>query len=85
MITSLEIERLRGIRLGKLDNLTPVVVLVGPNGCGKSTVLDAFLIGADEVPTNGIARAVERRKTDIRAAPWLIWQVDRNHETKCSG
>jgi energy-coupling factor transporter ATP-binding protein EcfA2 len=82
MITSLEIERLRGIRLGKLDDLTPVVVLVGPNGCGKSTVLDAFLIGADEGPAYGIARAVERRKTDIRAAPWLIWQVDRNHETK---
>lgn len=82
MITSVDIERLRGIRIGQLDQLTPLVVLVGPNGCGKSTILDALLIGADKGPGYGIARAVERRRTDIRAVPWLVWQPDPSHETR---
>jgi energy-coupling factor transporter ATP-binding protein EcfA2 len=41
VITSLEIVGLRGILSGKLDGLRPMTVLVGPNGCGKSTVLEA--------------------------------------------
>src|SRR5580704_18693644 len=41
MITSLDIQNLRGIRQGKLDGLRPLTILLGPNGCGKSTVLEA--------------------------------------------
>ena len=50
VIRSLEIQNLRGIHDGKLDELTPLVVLVGPNGSGKSTVLDALFIGANNDP-----------------------------------
>jgi predicted ATPase len=71
MIRSVEIKGLRGIREGAVSDLTPLVVLVGPNGCGKSTVLDALLIGASPVPGSAIGRAVTRRATGAR---WLFWR-----------
>lgn len=40
MIKSIAITRFRGIVQGALGSLTPLVVLVDPNGCGKSSVLD---------------------------------------------
>ena len=44
VIQSVEIKNLRGIREGKLDGLTALTILVGPNGCGKSTILDALFL-----------------------------------------
>jgi energy-coupling factor transporter ATP-binding protein EcfA2 len=41
MIKSLSIEGLRGIVQGTVEGLAPVTFLVGPNGCGKTTVLEA--------------------------------------------
>jgi predicted ATPase len=41
-VRSLHIEGFRGIREGTLDDLTPLVVLVVPNGSGKSTIPDAL-------------------------------------------
>ena len=38
MIKSVTIKNLRGIREGELSELTPLVVLVGPNSSGKSTL-----------------------------------------------
>ena len=72
MITSIEIERLRGIESGKLEGLTPLTVLVGPNGSGKSTVLDALLIGASPVIGDAIGRAVRRRSSQTNGLPWLV-------------
>jgi AAA15 family ATPase/GTPase len=46
MIGSLKIERFRGISSGCLDEFTPLTVIVGPNGSGTSTVLEAFHIAA---------------------------------------
>lgn len=42
MITGIEVRGLRGIREGKIEGLAPLTLLVGPNGCGKSTVLEAL-------------------------------------------
>jgi predicted ATPase len=72
MITSIEIHGLRGIKDGKLDDLTPLTVIVGPNGSGKSTVLDALLIAASPEPLHEIGTVVLRRTGILQGAPWLI-------------
>ncbi|MCK4340863.1 MAG: AAA family ATPase [Phycisphaerae bacterium] len=79
MIQSIEIKNLRGIRDGKLEGLAPLTILVGPNGCGKSTILDALLIAAHPVPPLAVARTVTRRKGVKQGARWLVWRAD---ETK---
>jgi predicted ATPase len=75
MIRSIQISKLRGIREGKLDDLTPLTVLVGPNSSGKSTVLDAILIGASPTPAEALGRAVEHRSRIINGARWLLWRA----------
>jgi predicted ATPase len=74
VIESIEIEKLRGIRQGKLEGLTPLTVLVGPNGSGKSTVLDALLIGASPSLEDAIGCAVRRRTERDADARWLLWR-----------
>lgn len=39
---SLAVENFRAIRSFHVDNLTDFVLIAGPNGCGKSCVLDAI-------------------------------------------
>lgn len=75
MINSVEVTRLRGIREGKLDELTPLVVLVGPNACGKSTILDALLIGGYREAAAGIMPAVKRHKGIKYGLRWLLWKT----------
>jgi len=74
VITSIEISRFRGIREGKLEDLTPLTVLVGANGCGKSSVLDALLIAGSRVPGEAVGRAVSRHSGLYFGAPWLLWR-----------
>jgi hypothetical protein len=74
VIESVEIKNLRGIREGALEKLTPLTVLVGPNSSGKSTVLDALLIGASNSPGDAVGRAVSRRTTRDADARWLLWR-----------
>lgn len=78
MISSIEISRFRGIREGKLEDLTPLVVLVGPNGCGKSSVLDALLIGANGNVGDAVGRAVLRHAGVIEGLRWLFWRAEEN-------
>lgn len=78
MIESVEIEHLRGIRSGRVDGLAPLTVLVGQNGSGKSTVLDALLIGCSHDTGQAVVKAVGRRATIDFAAPWLLWRAGRD-------
>ena len=47
MRTRIEIENLRGVREGVIDDLAPMSILIGPNNSGKSTVLEAFWVHAN--------------------------------------
>lgn len=83
MIKSVTIKNLRGIREGELSELTPLVVLVGPNSSGKSTILDALLIGASPTPGESMGIAVSRRSVQ-RGARWLLWRSGEFGATEVS-
>lgn len=72
MIRKVRIENLRGIAEGELDGLAPLTILTGPNGCGKSTVLDALMIAAAGWPSRAIGRAVDRHPVTRDGAQWLV-------------
>ncbi len=72
MINSVEIENFRGIRRGALKDLGALTILTGPNGCGKSTIVDALLIAASPKPWEGVGQAVERHRATHDGARWLI-------------
>ncbi len=71
-VQSLQIRGLRGVREGELTGLRPLTVLTGPNGCGKSTVLDALLLAGSNSPAEALARVVARRKSLWQGAKWLV-------------
>lgn len=79
MIRSISIENFRGIPALTLGDLTPLVVLVGPNGCGKSTVLDAMLLGAAPEPNKALRYVVERRVEHSAGARWLFPRGEVGH------
>ena len=74
MIKSVEIKNLRGIQEGKLDELTPLVVLVGPNGSGKSTILDALLIAGSPDTLSALGKSILRRPGVKHGAKWITYR-----------
>lgn len=72
MLKSVQIENLRGIAAGGLEGFAPLTILTGPNGCGKSTVIDALLIGLAGVPGEEIGQVVRRRPRLLDGARWLF-------------
>ncbi len=72
MISSIEIKGLRGIQEGKLTDFTPLVILVGTNGSGKSTVLEAMLMGASQYPEKAIGYVATRRAGVKQGYEWLV-------------
>ena len=59
-IESLRVRNYRVLRDVKLNNLTPLTVLIGPNGSGKSTLFDVFAFLAESF-THGLRPAWVRR------------------------
>lgn len=72
MITAIDIGNLRGVAAGTLEGLAPLTILTGPNGCGKSTVLDALLIAASPDPGGAVGNTVLRRPETRDGARWLV-------------
>src|SRR5262245_38324773 len=62
MITSIEMQGLRGIRSGEITGLAPVTVLIGPNGCGKSTVLEALGVACAGSSASAAFDALSKRE-----------------------
>lgn len=68
-IDRVEIERLRGVRHGVVDGLSPLSILVGPNNCGKSTVLEALVLSTlSWAHPEGVPTFVRRRGGPIHNA-----------------
>ena len=87
MIESLRIRNLRGVRECSINGLTDVNVLVGRNGAGKSTVLEAIYLasswaelhdhlGKDKVDYV-VARRASRRNWD---ALWFAKNIEKDIE-----
>ncbi|MBE2254029.1 MAG: AAA family ATPase [Myxococcus sp.] len=72
MITQVSIKDLRGIAGGTVSDLTPLTILTGVNGSGKSTVLESLLIGASRFPGMAIGQAVKRRASRQFTGEWLF-------------
>lgn len=77
VISSVAINNLRGIREGVVKELTGLTVLVGSNGSGKSTVLDALSIGVTRVPGEAVGDAVLRRASRHPTTRWLFANTSR--------
>lgn len=72
MITQVSIKDLRGIADGTVSDLTPLTILTGVNGSGKSTVLDALFLGADPFSPTAIPRVIRRRASREFTGDWLF-------------
>ncbi len=73
MIRRLELHNFRGVADGRVSGFTTLVVLVGPNGSAKSTVLDALLVaGVGRNVDTGVQAACGRRPPDGQQHRWLV-------------
>jgi len=75
VIRTIEIKGLRGIREGKLSDLTPLVVLVGPNGCGKSTAIEGIHIAASPATAEALVQVIRRHEAGGSGPRWLLWRA----------
>ncbi len=76
MIQSVEIKNLRGIREGKLDGLTALTILVGPNGCGKSTILDALFLVSSALSEEPARTICSRHGVLAKWPRWFFWRAE---------
>ncbi len=74
MIREINIKNIRGIREGSLSGLSRVVVFVGPNNSGKSTVLDAISLCAPPNFQDNLNRTALRRPGIQNSNRWLLFR-----------
>lgn len=60
-IERVTIQNLRGIRDGAVEGLSPLSIVVGPNNCGKSTLLEALWCAASGADATLVWRTLLRR------------------------
>jgi predicted ATPase len=77
VIRTIEIKGLRGIRQGKLMDLSPLVVLVGPNGSGKSTVIEGILMAVSPTTAEAIVEVIRRHEAGGSGPRWLLWKAGK--------
>lgn len=71
-ISRISIQGLRGVDTPTPLELAPLNVFVGRNGVGKSTVIDALLLGSSQNPPDALGRVVRRRLGVVHGARWLL-------------
>jgi len=71
LFEGVRIENFRGIESLEVP-LTPLTVLVGPNGVGKSSVLDAISLGGRDVGEVADALVKHRRQGLADPVTWLV-------------
>lgn len=72
LIKRIEVRDLRGIASGELHGLGRISILVGSNGSGKSTILEAALIAGTSVPASAAGFVVRHRFATANGARWLV-------------
>lgn len=72
MIHTIEIKNFRRFRHFRLEGLTNLTILTGPNGCGKSTVLDALHIAASNQCAEAVGITVKRHPSAKDGARYLF-------------
>jgi hypothetical protein len=71
VISSIGVQGFRGIHEGVVKDLPRLGIFVGANGSGKSSLLEAILIGVHDDPGSAIGQVVRARGTP-RGARWLF-------------
>lgn len=71
-LRSVSIANVRGIARGELDGFAALTLLTGPNGCGKSSVLEALAIAASPTPEDALGEAIGRRRNIRNGARWFV-------------
>lgn len=76
MITEVHIENFRGIAKGDLSPLTMLTVLVGPNGCGKTTVLEGIYLATADRSTDPVNRLAQLEIRQAFQGDDRLWFAD---------
>lgn len=71
MLQSIRIERFRGLELAELADLGALTVITGPNGSGKTSVMEAAFVASSSKPANALAEVVQRRSAR-GGARWVV-------------
>lgn len=83
MIDAVTLSNLRGVVTGGLADLPPLTVLVGRNGAGKSTVLEALAIGGAHQPAVLVGQVVQHRH-GWRGASYLVARGASEARIQCA-